>query len=199
MRWHCKAMIVAVMALVAVGLSTAQQPQFGGFGGFGKGPTNPATLLQNESVKKELRLTDEQLAKIPDAVMKALGEVLDAEQLKRLKQIDLQLKGPRAFADANVQTSLKMNAEQKDNIKSILADADKELAEIRKEMQKEIQAGNFQALQAMNEKMTTINKDLQSRVSSVLTPDQKRNWQEMIGDEFKIEQPKFGFGKKDKK
>ena len=74
MRWSFKAMVLAALAFVVVELSTAQQPAQ--TGGFGKGASNPATLIQNEGVKKELRLTDEQLAKVPDAIMKALAEVL---------------------------------------------------------------------------------------------------------------------------
>jgi hypothetical protein len=194
MRWYFKAMVLAALGFVAVELSTAQQPAQPG--GSGKGSSNPATLIQNESVKKELKLTDEQLAKVPAAIMKALAEVLDADQMKRLKQIELQVKGSRAFAEPAVQTSLKMSSEQKDNIQSILADADKEYAELSKEAQKEFKSGNIQALQAMREKMTAITKETKVRCTSVLSADQKRIWQELIGDDFKLETPKFDFGKK---
>jgi hypothetical protein len=192
MRWYFKALVLAALAFFAVGLSTAQQP----VQQFGKGSSNPATLILNESVKKELRLTDQQLAKVPEAIMKALAEVLDADQMKRLKQIELQVKGARAFAEPAVQTSLKMNSEQKDNVQAILADADKDLAELGKEMQKEFKSGNVQALQALREKMTANSKETRVRCTSVLTADQKRIWQEMIGDDFKLETPKFDFGKK---
>jgi hypothetical protein len=194
MRWYSKAMVLAALAFVVVELSTAQQPAQ--TGGFGKGASNPATLIQNESVKKELRLTDEQLAKVPDAIMKALAEVLDSDQMKRLKQIELQVKGSRAFAEPAVQTSLKMSSEQKDNIQSILADADKDIGELTKEIQKEFKSGNVQALQALRDKMTANAKETKVRCTSVLSADQKRTWQEMIGDSFKLESPKFDFGKK---
>jgi hypothetical protein len=192
MRWQVKVMVLAVLGFVTVGLSTAQQP-FGGFGGFTKGPSGPAALIQNESVKKELRLTDEQAAKIPDAVMKALGEVLDPDQMKRFKQIDLQVKGAKAFADPAVQTSLKMTNDQKDNIKSILAESDMELVTLAKEL-----AGGGADFKGMRDKMAAITKETKDRVNSVLTGDQKRMWQEMIGDEFKLEAPRFDFGKKKK-
>jgi hypothetical protein len=122
MRWHYKVMILVALGFVVVQLSTAQPPLIGGMAGKG-GPSVTPSIFQNESVKKELKLTDEQLAKIPDAVMKALGEVLDKGQMKRLQQINLQLKGPRAFADPTVQKQLKIGDDQADNIKLILADA----------------------------------------------------------------------------
>jgi hypothetical protein len=187
MRWYFKVAILAAIALIGVGLGTAQQPPFGGFGGFTKGPTNPATLAQMESVKKELRLSDEQVAKIPSAIMKALAEVLDADQLKRLKQIDLQVKGAKAFVEPAVQDGLKITSEQKDIIQTILADADRETEAVNKEMQKEFKTGNFKSLQSMRDKMTAIARESKERCNSVLTADQRRMWQEMIGDEFKIE------------
>jgi hypothetical protein len=80
----------AALLLVAYAAAPAQQFGGGGFGGFGGGQQDITTLLRNASVKKEIKLTDEQLEKVPAAVLKALGDVLTPEQLTRLKQIDLQ-------------------------------------------------------------------------------------------------------------
>jgi hypothetical protein len=191
MRWYFKVMVAVLLGWGAleVGQSRAQIGG-GGFGRMGKGDSNPLSLLQNQSVKKELRLTDEQAAKVSDAVWKALAEVLDPDQLRRLKQIDLQQRDYQAFGDIRVQEALKLNAEQKDSIKTILADADREMADARKE----ITGGNFQA--AM-EKMTSIGRETKDRCQSVLNKNQRRLWNEMLGDEFKMEFPRFDFkGKK---
>src|SRR6266850_7228246 len=101
MRWYYKVGIAGLLGIIVLQLTpgNAQQP-LGSVGGLvGKGQTDPLTLLRNTSVKKELRLTDEQLEKVNDAVWKALTEVLDEEQLIRLKQIDLQVRDFRAFGD----------------------------------------------------------------------------------------------------
>src|SRR5262245_27735891 len=92
-------------AFLFVTLVGGQQPggggKFGGgFGGGGGGNTDPLALLRNDSVKKELGLTEDQTAKLPDAVRKALADVLDAKQQKRLREIELQQKGTNALADA---------------------------------------------------------------------------------------------------
>src|SRR5262245_37664557 len=85
--------------LMAVALVDGQQPQpkgggFGGGGGFGAFAPAPGTtslnLLNNKDVKKELDLTEEQLAKLPDEVLVAISKVMNEKQFKRFKQIELQ-------------------------------------------------------------------------------------------------------------
>jgi hypothetical protein len=186
MRWYFKVMLAVLLGLVALDVAAGQQflQIGGGFGGMGKGGPDPLALLRNNSVKKELRLTDAQAEKVNEAVWKALGEVLDADQLKRLKQIDLQQRDYRAFGDPMVQAALKLDAEQKANIQIILDDSDKEVAE----QLKELKGGNFQGVR---EKILSIRKETKERCQGVLKAAQKRAWQEMIGDEFKIEVPKI--------
>jgi hypothetical protein len=200
-----------VIGLVTVGLVTGQQEQqqpkkkfgggfgFGGFGGKGGTAISTLTLLNNEQVQKELEVTPEQLEKVPDAVQKALAEVLNEKQAKRLRQIDLQVRGVNAFNDSKVQSQLKITDEQKENIKTIITESGKE----RQEIFKEAQGGNFEGMQ---EKMTALTKETQEKVQGVLTADQRKQWRQMIGDEFKLENPGFGgfgggkgFGKKKKK
>ena len=78
MRWHLKLMIVMLAAFVGLTLATSQaQFQMGGAGGLG-GPlrqgcsTQSVGVVRNKGVKKELRLTDEQLDKVDAAVWERL-------------------------------------------------------------------------------------------------------------------------------
>ena len=135
-------------------------------------------------MKKELGLSDEQFAKVPDAVLKALAEVLDDKQMKRLRQIELQQRGTQAFLDAKVQKELKISDEQKGNIKTILEDSRKEIAEFFKDAK----GGDFQGLR---EKMTSLRKETTEKVQNVLSSDQKKAWKQLLGEEFKMER---GFG-----
>src|SRR5438105_1154280 len=133
MRWYYKVGVAGLLGVAVLQLApgNAQQP----LGGLtGKGQTDPLSLLRNTNVKKELRLTDDQLEKVNDAVWKALAQVLDEDQLGRLKQIDLQVRDFRAFGDPRVQEQLGLGNEQRENIKAIVADAEKEMIELRKEM-----------------------------------------------------------------
>lgn len=191
-----------VLTLVAAELAIGQAP-FGGFGGGGFGggglTQDPLALLRNAQVKKELEITDEQMEKLPAALSKALKEVLDDKQHKRLRQIQLQLQGVRAYTDAEVQQQLKMTAEQKENIKTLLEEQAREQAEIFKEAKG---AGGFQGIQ---EKIQGLQKDTNTKVNSVLTADQRKAFRQMTGEEFKLETKGFGgfggkgFGGKKKK
>jgi hypothetical protein len=199
MRFCSKVAIVLFTGVAAVGLVIGQQPGGGkgkgGFGAFGGGGnTNPATLLIRPDVQKELNVTDEQLKKVPDAVLKGLAEVLNADQAKRLKQIYLQQRGAQALTDASVQSALKMTDDQKDNVKTIVADSEKEIREVLKELQGG--GGNFQGI---GEKLTTLRKEAQDKTMGVLNADQKAAWKEMLGEEFKMQQGFGGGGFKGKK
>ena len=168
------------LVLVAVGFVTGQQqPQrkFGGgfqFGGFGgKGGGGLIGLINLPEVKKELEITDEQLEKVPDAVQKALGDVLNDKQLKRLRQIDLQQRSARALLDAKVQKELKITAEQGDNIKTLLDDSVKEQQELFKE------AKDSGAFQVLPDKITSLNKETTEKVQAVLSADQRKQYKQM--------------------
>ncbi len=142
--------VAAVLAVPAF----AQQPKRKGGGGFGMG--GGAGLLMNEGVQKELKLTDEQTAKVESIARdvrekhqgdfaklqdldaqerrekmaelgrtmngetnKALADVLKPEQMKRYHQIQLQAQGVQAFASPEVQSKLKLTADQKEKLQAI--------------------------------------------------------------------------------
>ena len=202
MRVVGRSLMALAAAFLVVGLVGGQQPGGGkgkgGFGGFGgKGAAmDAATLIKLDQVKKELGVTEEQVEKIPSALLKALSSVLDEKQMTRLRQIELQQRGTQAFLEAQVQKELKITPEQSGNIKTILDDNRKELAEILQEAK----GGGFQGLQ---EKMASLTKETNEKVQGVLTADQRRAYKQMLGDEFKLDMQKGGFGggkgKKNKK
>jgi serine/threonine protein kinase len=71
-------------------------------------------LSREESDRRFLDLTRASAA--------AFEKVLTPDQLRRLRQIDLQLQGPRAFEDPQVTTALKLTAAQKEKIRAIQAE-----------------------------------------------------------------------------
>jgi delta 1-pyrroline-5-carboxylate dehydrogenase len=194
MRVVGKSMVALAVAFMVVGLVGGQQfgGKGGGFGGKGGGNQDAYTLLRNDQVKKELGITEEQVEKIPAAVMQALGTVLDDKQMKRLRQIELQTRGTQAFLDAHVQKELKITPEQSGNIKTILDDSKKEQAEAFKDAQG---GGNFGAVQ---EKLAELRKETNEKVQAVLTSDQRRAYKQLLGEEFKLQFKGFGGKKKNK-
>ncbi len=179
-------------AAALLAFSVIGEAQFGGGkGGFfgGGAKFDPVQLLQRSDVKKELDLSEEQAEKLPGAVMKAIGEVLNDKQMKRFRQIELQKKGTTAFKDERVRKDLKVTESQFKDIDQILKDSQKEMADLFADAKG---AGGFKGL---GEKIQGINKETKEKVLGVLTADQKKSWKQMLGEEFKFEQPK-GFGKK---
>jgi hypothetical protein len=158
------------------------------FGG-GGGNTNPVTLLQRKDVRTELNLTEDQIAKLPEAQWKAIAEVLDAKQAKRLRQIVLQQQGANAFNDAKVQKELKLTDAQKTSIKEAL---DASAAQVKELFQDLKGGGGFKGIQ---EKQATIRKETMEKITAVLKTEQKRAWNDMVGEEFKMEKGGFGGGK----
>jgi hypothetical protein len=194
----------SAMALLALGTmgGNAQQGKgkgkgFGGGFGFGMGgmgKMDPVSLLQREDVKKELDLSEEQTEKIPGAVMKAVGEVLNDKQMTRFRQIELQARGTDAFVkDANLRTKLMISDSQTKTIEEILSDTRKEI----QEMMKELQGGGGGGFKGMQEKVAGINKEAKEKVLGVLNADQKKKYKELVGEEFKFQQPQFGKKKAD--
>jgi hypothetical protein len=204
---------IVMAVLVAVPVLSQFGPGRGGFGG-------PGALLARKEVHKELKLTDEQIKKvdahtqknrekmqelfqagdkekaqegmkeIATETEKFIKETLNADQQKRLKQIQRQQMRAAAFTDEETAKELKLTDEQKDGIKKINED-------MRAEMRDAFQGVDFQdqeARQAAQKKVQGIQKEAMDKVTKMLTPEQKKTWKELTGDPFDLP-PGGGFGK----
>jgi len=189
---------IGVIALVA-SPALAQRPGFGAGGGFGGAPTGTA-LLRNRSVQEELKMKEDQVKKLDDTekvlrekikeeTYKALATVLDADQMKRFKQIEFQqgvrTRGAELFTEASFAKDLGLTAEQKEKIATINEDFRKEM----REAQKGFTGGDFQA--AM-EKMNTLRKESMDKCTEVLTKDQKGKLKDLQGEAFELRQERPG-------
>jgi hypothetical protein len=105
---------------------------------------------------------------------KAVEKILSRNQLGRLKQIALQLQGPPAFHEAEVETALKLTPEQKERIRAIEAES------------------FFGMLDGMCHdgpskkppKPFDIRK-ASERIHALLTAEQAKRWRELTGGPFK--------------
>ncbi len=107
-----------------------------------------------------------------------LAEVLDADQMKRLNEIELQLRGYEAFSSEKVHEALNLTDEQKSKVREALSDAEEEMREVRQNAQ-----GDFQAAMA---DMRKVREDAMNDIKEVLNDDQKSKWQDMIGKPFEM-------------
>jgi hypothetical protein len=220
MRLSWKRLGVLLTAALVVLPVLAQIPGFGGFQ-FGL-----AQLVQNKSVQEELKMTDEQVAKvkeiadksrekfkdelekgdfkakfeifkkvndsITETVTKDLDKLLKPEQIKRLKQIEIQQLGVEAFTKDSVIKDLKLNDDQTTKIKTLTETLQKDTKAAFEDAGK----GKFQeAFKKVGElKTATMEK-----VTGVLTDTQKTKWKDLTGDKFELKFGGFKGGKdKDK-
>ena len=127
-------------------------------------------------------MTDEERQKLRDEMVKRtaeqdkkIGEVLDAKQAARLKQIRLQVSGAMAFMNEDVAKELKITEEQTGKMRDAMQ-------ALRDSAQGGGGAGGFAA---MREKMN-------AKVMEILTDDQKAEYKKMLGEPFDISQLQMG-------
>lgn len=191
--------LAAAVVAIAASPVLAQQRQGGGRG-FGGGVM---FLLGQESVQKELKLSEEQVKKVQElgekqreafqglrdlgqeerrtkmqelakANDKAIGQILKPEQLKRARQIALQRQGAAAVNNEEIAKALNVTDAQKEKIREIQTKAREEMQGLG--FDEEARTKRQEVMKAMNEK-----------ISGVLTAEQKTKLKEMQGEPFKGE------------
>jgi len=190
---------LSTMVVLAASLALAQERRPPG-----AGEMNAVLLLNQPSVQKDLKMTEEQVAKVkkvvksrqairaelkdldPDARMKRLDEIkkendtlaakiLNADQTKRLRQIYLQQQGVNAFTKPEVARELNLNDDQK-----------KKLEELGKKGMAQIQALRQPgAGEEAMKKIGELTKGLNEEAQKLLTDGQKAKWKQLTGEPFK--------------
>jgi Spy/CpxP family protein refolding chaperone len=165
-------------------------------------------LLNQESVQKELKLTDEQKTKFDELRQKsrekmqeifqgdegerpkkmqelneenrkAIAAILSPEQGNRLKEITYQQRGSAALADPEVAKALNLTEEQKGKVKTINDETQAAMREL-------FTPGQAPDEDARN-KMNDLRKSSGEKLMALLTPEQKTKWAELQGEPFKGE------------
>jgi Spy/CpxP family protein refolding chaperone len=201
----------ALVVLVATAPVILAQPQRGA-GRFGGGFGGPGLmLLVQKAVQDELKLTEEQTKKITELIdkqresfaelrkldgderrkkveersketLKALNDILNSGQQKRMKQLSLQAQGLLAVGQSEVATALKIDDEQKKKIQGILEDSGKEMRGL-------FQGGDREEAR---KKMAELRKTTNEKITGILSDDQKKAWKELLGEPFQGELRPFG-------
>lgn len=221
-----------VLAFAALGLVlsiTAAGAQRGGGGqgrgiGGGRGGGMPGLfMLMNPELQKELKMTEQQTAKVQPAVQemfqkmqelrqqggggqptpeeqaeiqkkmtelqtKAVADILDTKQQKRLHQIELQM--PGALGQKALQEELKITADQKKQIAELQGKQGEEMRAARQGF--DFRNASQEERDAMNKKTGEIQKSYGDKINAVLTEAQKKQLKEMQGEPFKMNMQGFG-------
>jgi Spy/CpxP family protein refolding chaperone len=211
-------MAVTVLTMAVLIPAMAQPPAGrpgGPFGGRLGGPMLMLGLLRSQQVQQELKLTDQQRQRLEQLgeqwrekmrglrdlppeerrqkvegmraeVEKQLATILNEQQMKRLKQIALQVEGYAALERPEIADQVGLTKEQRQKIRDILRQADEKRREAFQQGQGDRQA----AFQRMRE----IRQWVDGEIEKLLTAEQKKKWQELVGAPFKFEGGFGGFG-----
>ncbi len=123
-----------------------------------------------------------------EKINKTLAEILKADQTERLKQIGLQVQGPRAFENPEVVKALQITDEQKTKVKDILSETRKQVQALGRPDPEATPADRKERL----EKVQKIQKEATAKCVEALTPEQKKKFEELRGKPFEIDLSALG-------
>ena len=138
---------------------------------------------------EKMRTQAEERAK---EMMGQLEEVLLPQQLERLQQISLQIRGVQALEDPEVAKKLGITEEQKTK----LAEAREAQGEKMREKMREMFQGGGGPQGDLRESMMKMREEMEKDILSVLTTSQQEKFEEMKGEKFEMPQMmgRGGFG-----
>jgi len=138
-------------------------------------------LSREERTEKfaELRPKHQELAA---AAEKKLAAVLKKDQLKRLREINIQVSGGRVLARDEIAKALDLSKEQKAKIKGVFESAQKR----RGKLFQDLQSGNLDRSE-IREKFSDLRKEINTEALAVLTKKQKAKFEKMKGEKFELE------------
>jgi len=200
------------LAAILVTSASAQFPGGPPQGG-PPGPPTQLMLLSQKSVQTELKLNATQLKKLNEAWTKeqaatraqgnltaeqrakkieeqkeasdrTVGETLQNDQKKRLREISLQLGGPKAYSDPQIVKELDLTADQQFQIGAI-----DEAFRAQMGPPPGAQGGGGKTTtppspEAMRKKITELHKSAEEKFVKLLNEEQKKKWKELTGKPF---------------
>ncbi len=123
------------------------------------------------------------------AVYKELAGVLKPDQVKRLKQISLQVDGLRAFANPETAKMLKVTDDQKEKLKTVTDDVAKEMRDLGGEYGVQFPGGrpaDADKAKEFDKKSAALTKSAMSKVMAVMTAEQKAQYKELAGEPIDV-------------
>jgi hypothetical protein len=121
-----------------------------------------------EQERQRLELARDQETKVP--------QLLSPDQLRRFKQIARQFIGPLAFSDPEVVEALHLSADQRNQIRAILDEADYAATEF----------GPHGGSRIGAEQSSEAKRRALERILAVLSAEQRRNWDDLMGKPFRF-------------
>ena len=110
-----------------------------------------------------------------------LQGLLQEEQFKRLRQLELQQQGPFALGQPDVAQELSITDEQRNQFVMVVQEMQTKIEPLIKEEQSR---GNPQEI---GPKIRKIRKEQEERIEAILNDAQKKQWMEMLGEPLDLD------------
>jgi hypothetical protein len=132
---------------------------------------------------------------VAEETRKALEETLNADQKKRVKQIEVQAAGPNAFVNEETAKELKLTEAQTTKVKGIVDEFRKDSREARAEL---FQGGaDAEKVAEVNKKVDKLQAAALKEIQDALTDEQKKTWKTIVGEPFDVSKLRPQFRKID--
>jgi hypothetical protein len=141
-------------------------------------------LTEEERGKKMAEMQSE-MQKRTEAYRKEVAAILKPDQVKRLRQIELQQLHSAALLQPDVAEAVGLTDQQKTKLEEIATQS----AEKSQSLFRDQDGDRTQR----REKMEQLRKDGDKQAMAVLNPDQKKKLAEMMGQPFELDRSQFGF------
>lgn len=148
-----------------------ERPDFGNF--------REMSEEERREMFEKMRKQAEERAKEMEA---QLEEVLLPQQIERLEQISLQLRGVQALGDPKVAGKLGITEAQKKE----LEEARDSLGEKMRDRMREMFQGGGGPQGDLREAMTNMREEMEKEILGVLTKSQQEKFEELKGEKFEM-------------
>jgi hypothetical protein len=135
--------------------------------------------LKDAGPEREKSLTEHRTS-AREKLAKQLKEVLQPEQLNRLRQVTLQQEGSFALGRDDIRKELKITQEQLKQFMAISQELQGQIEPLVKQAQS---GGNPDEIRP---KIEQLRKDHAKKLEGVLTDAQKKQWKELLGPPFEL-------------
>ncbi len=129
-------------------------------------------------------------ARQAEQMAKDMRDALTPEQRRRLEQVRLQSLGLAVWDDPAVQKALKLTDGQKAAINKVRTEAKDNAGDMMRQAQEEAYresgATSPRMQQLRERKAATAYRAVQARAVAVLSPEQQKQWRELIGPPFRL-------------
>jgi Spy/CpxP family protein refolding chaperone len=131
----------------------------------------------------------EEMQRMQAELNREINAILTPEQQTRLRQISIQLQGPRAVLNPEVGSQLNLTEAQQTRIRELM----QRHREANQSVMQRVRSGEIEMQQAME---TTRRNDeaLGAEIAKVLTPEQAAKLKAMEGSKFDARDQGRGFG-----